>query len=85
MHSVLKKIEKLLMLLVQRSMSRWSESAGLNTEIEYYTGVEAGNPSGETSNIKFIKYLNRDGSVHFRKELSYNIDDLSVLIEPKLM
>jgi hypothetical protein len=65
-------------------MSKWSESSGHNTSIEYYTGVEAGNPSGTTTNIKFIKYLNKDGTVHFRKELSYNTVDDIILTAPKL-
>ena len=83
MSGLLTKIIKLLELIVQRQMNKWSESPGQNTEVEYYTGVETGNPSGTTSNIKYIKYLDKKGDVVFRKELSYDASDLIILVEPK--
>lgn len=52
----------------------WTNVHGNSIELEYYTGVEADNPSGSTSNVKIIYYYKRSKLV-IRKTLTYNADD----------
>ena len=59
----------------------WAVSEkGNRTRIEYYAGVEVGNPSGTTSNMKFVYYEkvnfeNDKVALTFRQEFTYDSSD----------
>ena len=65
----------------------WDKIDGNRVSLEYYTGVEVGNPSGETCNIKYIKYEqlrgnNTDYTIALQQELTYDSDDNLLTITP---
>lgn len=66
-------------LLQSGQYENWNNLPGKRIRLEYYTGVETGNPSGTTSNIKFIFFetLNKQGSWSkgLQKELTYDTAD----------
>jgi len=52
----------------------WDKIAGNNILLTYYNGVEAGNPSGNTNNIKTIAY--RTGlTVILTQTITYTVAD----------
>lgn len=58
----------------------WSNIPGNRTRMEYYTGVEAGNPSGSTDNIKFLYFEQLDWTsgtykLSLKQELTYDSAD----------
>ena len=83
-NSIAEKILKTLELIAQRQMSKWTNSVGNSLVIEYYTGVEAGNPSGTTTNIKFLRYNDKKDKTILRKELQYNGADLIIKEDSKI-
>jgi len=60
--------------------NNWNNIVNQRTRLEYYTGAEAGNPSGSTSNAKFIYFetLNWDGTLKglsLKQQLTYDGND----------
>jgi hypothetical protein len=57
----------------------WDNITGNSLEFVYYTGVEPGNPSGSTNNVKHIIY--KKGTVtELTKTLAYNSNDKVISI-----
>lgn len=52
-------------------LANWGIAPGQGKVFTYYTGVESGNPSGNTTNIKTIVYQN-NGNTLLTKTISYN-------------
>lgn len=53
--------------------SNFLSIVGREQQIEYYSGIEVNNPSGN-KNIKYIKYLD-NSVILFTYELIYDLDD----------
>jgi hypothetical protein len=53
-------------------LTNFSEIPGNSIEITYYTGVEAGNPSGSTTNAKTIVYKTGVTTI-LTKTIEYNL------------
>lgn len=51
--------------------TNWDSTAGNSLEFIYYAGIEPGNPSGSTDNVKQIIYK-KGVSTELTKEFSYN-------------
>lgn len=62
-----------LLLIVQRE--GWTLIAGNSLDITYFAGVDARNPSGSTTNVDTIEYVDSSGVV-LTQEFTYNADDL---------
>lgn len=56
------------------STTVWNEVIGNSKELVYYTGIEAGNPSGNTNNVKTIIYKSL-AVVVFNQDITYNSAD----------
>lgn len=54
--------------------STWSGIAGNSKELVYYVGVEAGNPSGSTDNVKTITFKT-GATIILVQTLTYNSSD----------
>ncbi len=66
-------------LLTSTELANWNLKAGNSTEYTYYTGIDTGNPSGSTSNVKLIVY--KEGiSTILTQTISYNASDLVISI-----
>jgi hypothetical protein len=61
------------MLKNAANLQTWTTVKGNSYELEYYTGIETGNPSGD-KNIKRIKYKQGEQTVLY-KELTYDADN----------
>ncbi len=66
-----------LTTLLQRA--NWTSIPGNSIEINYYAGVSAGNPSGNTSNIETTVYKT-GASVIFTQTMTYNASDLIISV-----
>jgi hypothetical protein len=55
--------------------SNWSYVDGRAQRFTYYEGVETGNPSGNTKNVKFIRLYNSLGECVVTRELKYDSQD----------
>lgn len=51
--------------------NNWERTPGNNKTLVYYTGIELGNPSGNTDNIKHIEYYQGVNLV-LRQTITYN-------------
>ena len=60
-------------------VQNWDNIAGNSLEFIYYAGIEAGNPSGSTSNVKNIIYK-KGVSTEITKTLVYNASDKVISI-----
>lgn len=61
-------------------LSVWDAIPGNSIEMTYYTGVEAGNPSGTTTNVKTIVYKEGVTTI-VTKTLTYNsVDDVLTIV-----
>lgn len=58
----------------QGGVAAFAGTPGGSKVYVYYTGVEGGNPSGETDNIKTITY-NRNGQTLYTETYTYNVDN----------
>lgn len=64
----------------QQNLADWDKVAGNSKEFIYYSGIEAGNPSGSTSNVKQILF--KTGSlVLISQTVSYNEFNQVIKIE----
>ncbi len=61
-------------LLSIEQYAEWSSKIGNSIVLTYYTGVAAGNPSGNTSNIRIIEYKVGAGT-EFTHTITYNASD----------
>jgi hypothetical protein len=61
------------------SRSNWTSSLGNSVEYTYYAGVEAGNPSGTTTNVKTVVYKTGVTTI-FTQTIAYNAADLAISI-----
>lgn len=64
--------------------SNWTSVPGNYSNFEYYTGVEIGNPSGSTNNLKRIKYFDGNNVLQFVENFEYNAADQIVHIKATL-
>ena len=53
----------------------WTAQTGNFSVFEYYAGIEAGNPSGSTDNVKSISNYNSLGVLQAKQTLEYNLQD----------
>lgn len=58
----------------------WTSIIGNSVEYEYYTGVEVGNPSGLTSNIKREIYIDGDGNTQFVINYQWSVENMIIEI-----
>lgn len=61
------------------ALESFSEIAGNSIEYTYYAGVEAGNPSGTTTNVKTIVYKTGVTTI-ITKTIAYDANDLVISI-----
>lgn len=59
--------------------ANWTSEIGNSTAYTYYAGIEAGNPSGTTTNIKTIAYKTGITTI-FTQTIAYNAADLVISI-----
>lgn len=58
----------------------WTSVIGNRTELEYYSGVETGNPSGSTDNLKRMLNYNGLNELIFVENFEYNDQNQAVKI-----
>lgn len=61
------------------SRSNWTSSLGNSVEYTYYAGIEAGNPTGTTTNVKTVVYKTGVTTI-FTQTITYNAADLAISI-----
>lgn len=66
-------------LLTSTELANWNLKAGNSTEYTYYTGIDGGNPSGSTSNVRLITYK-QGATTIITQTISYNASDLVISI-----
>jgi hypothetical protein len=59
--------------------ANWTTVIGNSIEYTYYAGVEAGNPTGATTNVKTIVYKTGITTI-FTQTIAYNAADLVISI-----
>lgn len=59
-------------ILTIERQANWTSIIGNSLEVAYYAGVEAGNPSGSTSNIKTVAYKTGATTV-YTQTIAYNL------------
>ncbi len=64
-------------LLTSTELANWNLKAGNSTEYTYYTGIDGGNPSGSTSNVRLITYK-QGATTIITQTISYNAADLVI-------
>lgn len=91
MNKLLIQIGLLLERLLEKQLTGWDNRTGYGTRLEYYSGSESGNPSGNTSNVKFIYYQKLDDTPNgniwkdkYRKYLEYDSSDNITKVETTL-
>lgn len=66
-------------LLTSTELANWTLTAGNSIEYTYYAGVEGGNPSGTTTNVKTIVYKQGVTTI-VTQTIAYNAADLVISI-----
>ena len=62
------------------TIQTWVSNPNHSVNIVYYTGVESGNPSGSTSNIKTVTYVDDGGNDIIIQTLTYSAADLLLTV-----
>ncbi|MBR6279396.1 MAG: hypothetical protein IKR41_11680 [Bacteroidales bacterium] len=64
--------------------SNWSYMDGRSQKLTHYKGVEDGNPSGNTDNIKYIRFYDSLGNCILTRELRYDAENkiIQILAHP---